>query len=64
MTLQIIQRDDVELTIKELKSQRVQTYLQLLVLEGSIKSLEQKIKTMPKKKAFIDKENDFSTPAN
>ncbi len=47
-------RDDLELTLKEVKNQRVQTEIQLLLVEAGIVEIEEKLKAMPK--------NDIKNP--
>ena len=43
-------RDDYELTLNELKSQRLQLTLNLEVVEAGISALEKRLKILPKKK--------------
>jgi len=43
----LLSKDDWELTLEELEGQRLQTLLQLSVLEGSILTIEKKIQNFP-----------------
>ena len=42
-----LSKDDLELTLKELKGQRINSLISLEVLEGSIAHIQEKLLSMP-----------------
>ena len=52
-----LSRDDLELTLSEVKSNLLQTYIQFIGLEAMKQDLENRLSKMPKPKKAKDKEN-------